>query len=687
MPCGSLWAAKQVTERNCTLCSKSFQAVGSTKICEDFHYPCAMCGKLSFRLASRKPKGCSKECSDRMREETNLKVYGVKNVFQSKEIKKRSRDRMKERYGVEHSMQSEELRQKQQDSLFENYGVNHPLQSEKIRQKTKETVLERYGVENAAQSEVVQEKIKSTNRERYGTDWSFESEDVKKKIVESNLKKYGVSSVLSSPEVRGKGKKTLLERYGADNIAKTEHFREKMREISQNTYGVDHFFQSEEVKAKSRATMKNRYGAENAAQVPEIQERIKATNRERHGVDNVLKSDAVKAQIAVTNQMRYGVPNPTFRTILNVQDWINLEDYLERNPGKTDVELAEYFGVDTGVMMRKVRADGLSHKVERVAVTSVLENSMAEFLKGELGLQEGRDFIRGDRSIITPKELDFFFPDRGFAIEISPTPTHFYSPEVKWGSKPRDYHRQKFLACREKGVELFTIFGWHDMAKCREIIRHKLLQDTRKIGARTCEWSFEKKSHEAERFLRENHLLSFRPYRMVGYSMLRKDGELVAVAAFSRMVNDSPSVELKRLAFKKGVTVVGGASRLLKNYLENDGSDYTKVITLSDNDISSGGVYEKLGFKRVDVSPPQLNYHNWRENFYIRRTTLALQGADRLLRNFPGYEPVGLVCKCANEVHADASCLPTNDAIVKSYGFQPVYDCGFTRWELEVQQN
>ncbi len=47
-----------------------------------------------------------------------------------------------------------------------------------------------------------------------------------------------------------------------------------------------------------------------------------------------------------------------------------------------------------------------------------------------------------------------------------------------------------------------------------------------------------------------------------------------------------------------------------------------------------------------------------------------MQGADRLLRTVPGYNPVG----------RDSSL--TNTDIVLAYGFLPVYDCGYRKWIL-----
>jgi hypothetical protein len=54
---------------------------------------------------------------------------------------------------------------------------------------------------------------------------------------------------------------------------------------------------------------------------------------------------------------------------------------------------------------------------------------------------------------------------------------------------------------------------------------------------------------------------------------------------------------MKRLCFKKGVSVVGGSSKLVKNSMI--AMNIKSCITWSDNCYTDGGVYNKIGFKEV----------------------------------------------------------------------------------------
>lgn len=75
-----------------------------------------------------------------------------------------------------------------------------------------------------------------------------------------------------------------------------------------------------------------------------------------------------------------------------------------------------------------------------------------------------------------------------------------------------------------------------------------------------------------------------------------------------------------------------------------------------------------------------------KHNFRIKSSSLHFAGADRLLKNFPDYVPVGMECQHEGKPHEKGSCLPSNSEIVESYGFVPVYDCGYKKWLLNLEK-
>ncbi|UKJ06094.1 hypothetical protein [Solitalea lacus] len=108
-------------------------------------------------------------------------------------------------------------------------------------------------------------------------------------------------------------------------------------------------------------------------------------------------------------------------------------------------------------------------------------------------------------------------------------------------------------------------------------------------------------------FLANNHLNVITTAKFK-YGLFYKD-ELVAVASFSsgRLMKtrgeNYRSYELIRFANLRGNTVVGGLSKLLKQFIEeiNPGD----IMTYADREWSQGMGYEKLGFICEGITPAQ----------------------------------------------------------------------------------
>lgn len=87
-----------------------------------------------------------------------------------------------------------------------------------------------------------------------------------------------------------------------------------------------------------------------------------------------------------------------------------------------------------------------------------------------------------------------------------------------------------------------------------------------------------------------------------------KEAFLVAVASFSnakkfiREGQEYRSYELIRFANYKGFTVVGGLNKLLKMFIDEHAPD--DIMTYADADWSDGTNYEKIGFERIELTPP-----------------------------------------------------------------------------------
>lgn len=241
-------------------------------------------------------------------------------------------------------------------------------------------------------------------------------------------------------------------------------------------------------------------------------------------------------------------------------------------------------------------------------------------------------------------------------------------------SKESNYTLYKEL--ETQGKELFTIYPWYDLNKVREYLEHRLLKTPKKIFARKCQvnstTSLTRKDHK---FIQDNHILGNVPFRRVRtVERLKLGDELLAIAVFVAS-KDPEIVELKRLVFAKGVSVPGGASRLVKSATKRLSQEgVSKIFTFSDNDLGGGTVYKTIGFNLVHDSKGDKIWFNPKTAQKFSNKSLYSLGADRLLRNLKGYTPYGI-----------GDHLPSNKEIVQKWGFIPIIDSGYKRWELVIE--
>jgi hypothetical protein len=160
---------------------------------------------------------------------------------------------------------------------------------------------------------------------------------------------------------------------------------------------------------------------------------------------------------------------------------------------------------------------------------------------------------------------------------------------------------------------------------------------------------------QANDFLTVNHLQGGTPATRFCFGLEHR-GDLIGVITFA--YHEKKHLNLTRLAFPLGVTVVGGASKLFQNAIRHlpQGRD---VITFSNNLYSSGNVYAALGFeKEVDLPPSYQWFFN--QQVYNKRR-LRHKYLPVVLGDL--YDPS--LTEHQNMYRAGARCL---------------YDAGYQRW-------
>lgn len=155
------------------------------------------------------------EYRDYIKNKNNNKLLCCNN---SSCISKKIEDTCMKKYGVKNIFQTQEAKDKIVETNRQNHGVDYPMQSKKIQDKSKETCQAKYGVDNPAQAQEVKNAMKATCRKKYNCDYALQSDEVQNKIKATNQKIYGGDSPFSSEKTRKKSLQTLQENYGEDII-------------------------------------------------------------------------------------------------------------------------------------------------------------------------------------------------------------------------------------------------------------------------------------------------------------------------------------------------------------------------------------------------------------------------------------------------------------------------------------
>lgn len=207
------------------------------------------------------------------------------------------------------------------------------------------------------------------------------------------------------------------------------------------------------------------------------------------------------------------------------------------------------------------------------------------------------------------QEIDIFLPNFNIGIECD---------GVYWHSekfKTNNYHLKKTEECLKKDIRLIHIFDdeWlYEQNKVKNRLLSILGLNKGRIYARKC--SIGKVDTKIKsNFLNEYHLQGNAQSSVnIG---LYYDGELVSLMTFSKprinvggkKNNNNDDVwELVRFCNKEKCNVVGGASKLLKYFIDEYKPD--EIKSYADRRWSIGNVYEKIGFKKTEYSKPNYFY-------------------------------------------------------------------------------
>ena len=305
----------------------------------------------------------------------------------------------------------------------------------------------------------------------------------------------------------------------------------------------------------------------------------------------------------------------------------------------------------SAIEKRTGRGDGCPSCSNNV---SKAEMDLAKYTQSLLG--ENFKVVQSNRSAIPPYELDIYIPDKKIAIEYNGI---YWHTESK--GKDKNYHHNKWKMCKDKGIQLITI--WEDEWENKQdiiksMLAHKLgVSKDRRVYARKTTPCYASNT-QARQFFSSYHIQGH-VSSSVHIGLKDDKGYIVALSSWKK---NKDTLYLDRYA--TSCTVVGGMGKLLKegiSYARKNGLSF--VVTFSDHQVSDGGLYEKLGFTLDKELPPDYRYVV--DNQRVHKFNYRIK-------------------RFKNDPHLIYKEGLTEKELARINGLEKIWDCGKTRWVMEV---
>lgn len=316
--------------------------------------------------------------------------------------------------------------------------------------------------------------------------------------------------------------------------------------------------------------------------------RIQESKREKHGTSNLWEIPEYREKF-IESMKKSGEENKTELPIEKIR-------HLYKDKGYSQQKISKIYNVAQSTIGLFLNEHGVETNDKRF---SSAEREILDFIKDTLEIQSVET---NTKEIIPPLELDLYFPEYNFAIEYN---------GVYWHSdlyKLPKYHQEKKERCERKGIDLFHIYE-NDFLQNPDLILSMIENRfglSKKIYARNCRIRL-LENEEERKFLKENHLQGF-----IGSSIaygLFHNKELVSLMSFGNpRFNKNYQWELLRFCNKRGVSVIGGASKIFRKFERK--CKPKDIISYANYDYSSGKLYEKLDFEYSGKTKPNYFYVN-----------------------------------------------------------------------------
>ena len=275
-----------------------------------------------------------------------------------------------------------------------------------------------------------------------------------------------------------------------------------------------------------------------------------------------------------------------------------IEMFISKNGRKPHViELSKHLDTTYSALVKHINAYGLRDMCTFYDNYSLKEGELVDYIRS---IYNG-EIRTGCRDILNGAELDIYLPQLKIAIEFNGV--YWHSDE----RKDKFYHVNKSKACAKLGIQLIHIYEyeWDSNINVIKAYLKDRICGNNVIYARDC--SIHKlSSKQADEFFNSNHLQKSVNGSSIVLALaadINGTKQIVSAMAFGKpRFNNKYEYELLRFTNATGISVVGGAAKLFKCFLDNTSTG--DIISYCNIDKFNGAIYKALGFTLDHIADP-----------------------------------------------------------------------------------
>lgn len=399
-------------------------------------------------------------------------------------------------------------------------------------------------------------------------------------------------------------KQTSLERYGVNNPAQIESSRKKISEKNKNN--------AESRLSKAKETNLKKYGIENPLLLWDSSLYWKNISKENR--------EEINKKIARSKLKKFESNDKYYLCHLEKifkKDRTGITRNIEK------LEIIKKEGKYPYIEKKDLYKLSNYYTITELAGTSFLEKELLNFIKS---IYHG-EVQTNNRTIISPKELDIYIPEKRMAIEFN---------GLYWHDEnhiSNNSHFEKTQSCDKIGIDLIHIFEDDWLLKkeiVKSIIASRLGIYQQKFMARKLKIQYLNKD-KAKEFFDKNHLQGFARANYY-IALVDQDQDIKQCGAFTMRGFHDGNIELTRFATKLNIQVVGGFGKIIADFIKL--KDVKSITSYINKSFFNGKGYLAVGFKIVGKIKPSYSYiykgKRWHKSFFRKNKIKKMYSEGKL---------------------------------------------------------